>query len=158
MNYKIYTDGATSGNGYEGAQGGWAWLLLDEEEKIIHQNSGHIDNATNNICELQAVINACMTCTNLIKEDDCITIYSDSAYVINGLNDWIYKWQKNNWQTANKHTVKNQNLWKNLLPYVNDNRFTFKKVAGHSNNKTSDAYWNNYVDEMAVKMKFIKGG
>lgn len=150
---RIFTDGATSLNGYEGSRGGWAFVILDNNGKLVEENSGHIEPATNNICELTAIIEACMTCVNLIKEDDCITIYSDSAYVINGLNDWIYKWQKNNWQTANKHTVKNQNLWEKLLPFVNDNRFNFNKVKGHNGDNSPDAYWNDYVDKKAVKAK-----
>lgn len=150
---RIFTDGATSGNGYEGAQGGWAWILLDEEEKIILEESGHLDNTTNNICELTAIIKACEAVEKMIDKDKRVIVYSDSAYAINGLNDWIYTWRCNNWQTARRQPIKNQELWKRLLPFVDDNRFDFNKVKGHSVN-----YWNNYVDQKAVAAKGLNGG
>ena len=89
MNYTIYTDGATSDNGREGARGGWAWILLDED-RIILEESGHLDNTTNNICELTAIIKACETVEKIIDKNKKVIVYSDSAYAINGLNDWIY--------------------------------------------------------------------
>ena len=149
MNYSIYTDGATSGNGYEGAQGGWAWILLDENENIIQKGVGHLDNATNNICELAAVIDACRYATSL--DNSTFIIYSDSSYVINCYKEkWYKKWQLNGWRNSKGHTVANKELWKYLIPYFEDSRFTFEKVKGHANNK-----YNNLVDKMAVEAKII---
>ena len=157
MNYKIYTDGATSGNGYEGAQGGWAWILIDEEEDIVSKNFGHLDNATNNICELTAVIDACRSAldyTGLIDCNPTYTIYSDSAYIINCYKQkWYKKWQTNGWINSKKQPVANKELWEFLIPFFENPRFDFEKVAGHSTDK-----YNNLVDEMAVKVKFIKEG
>ena len=153
MNYSIYTDGATSGNGYEGAQGGWAWILLDENNNIILEACGHINDATNNICELTAIIKACEAVEKIIGKDEKVIVYSDSAYAINGLNDWIYTWRCNNWQTARRQPIKNQELWEKLLPFVDDNRFDFNKVKGHNGDSSPDAHWNDYVDKKAVKAK-----
>lgn len=155
MSYSIYTDGATSGNGYEGAQGGWAWILLDEEDNIVLEACGHINDATNNICELTAIIKACEAVEKMIGKDEKVIVYSDSAYAINGLNDWIYTWRRNNWQTARRQPIKNQELWEKLLPFVDDSRFNFNKVKGHNGGKTPDAYWNNYVDRLAVEAKSL---
>jgi len=153
--YTIYTDGATSGNGYEGAQGGWAWILLEEEE-IIAERAGHVDNATNNICELKAIIDACeCACVWLMSEgivDFEIVVYSDSAYVINCYKQkWYKKWQVNGWINSKKQPVANKELWEQLIPYFENPFFSFEKVAGHADNK-----YNNLVDEMAVKAKFME--
>lgn len=86
---KIYTDGATSGNGYDGAVGGWAYIIVDELDQIILKGEGHVPNATNNICEMMAVIEAC---TEATKISAGFTVYSDSAYIINCYKD---KWYKN---------------------------------------------------------------
>lgn len=150
MRYSIYTDGATSGNGYEGAQGGWAWILLDEYENIIQKGVGHLDNTTNNICELAAVIDACNYAMSLDANSTFI-IYSDSSYIINCCKEkWYKKWQLNGWRNSKGHTVANKELWKYLIPYFEDSRFTFEKVKGHANNK-----YNNLVDKMAVEAKII---
>ena len=37
--YEVYTDGATSGNGKADAPGGWAYVILRNDE-VISQNSG----------------------------------------------------------------------------------------------------------------------
>lgn len=143
--YTIYTDGAASGNGYEGAQGGWAWILLDENENIILKGCGHIDNATNNICELVAVIDACRR-ADLDKE---YVVYSDSAYIINCYKDkWYKKWELNGWLTSKRQPVANKELWEELIYYFEKPNFRFMKVKGHADNK-----FNNMVDQMAVAAK-----
>lgn len=148
MNYKIYTDGATSGNGQEGAQGGWAWLLLDEDNNIIVKAAGHIDNATNNICELTAVIHACAS----VSPDSDYTIYSDSSYIVSCCKDkWYKKWQTNGWFNSKRQPVANKELWEKLIPYFEKPNFHFEKVKGHSTNE-----YNIIVDDMAVKAKSIK--
>ena len=155
MEFEIYTDGATSGNGYEGAQGGWAWLLL-QGDKIIIKKMGHIDEATNNICELSAIIDACQSVWGAIEEfmyNPKITVYSDSAYVINCYKQkWYKKWQANGWVNSKKQPVANRELWELLIPYFENPCFCFEKVAGHADNK-----YNNLVDGLAVKAKSIDG-
>lgn len=151
----IYTDGATSNNGYQNAVGGWAYVIINETENIMAQDNGRINEATNNICELTAIIKACEAAEKIIDKDEKVIVYSDSAYAINGLNEWIYTWRRNNWQTAKRQPIKNQELWTKLLPFVDDNRFDFNKVKGHNGNKTLDAYWNNYVDRLAVEAKSL---
>ena len=157
MNYSIYTDGATSDNGYEGAQGGWAWILLDEQEKIVLKTVGHLDNATNNICELTAVIDACRYAyhkMDLTDPNPTFTIYSDSAYIINCYKEkWYKKWQLNGWKNSKKQPVANKELWEHLIPYFENSRFTFEKVKGHANNE-----YNNLVDKLAVEAKMILSG
>ena len=146
MIYSIYTDGATSDNGYEGAQGGWAWILVDEDDGLIARADGRINNATNNICELTAVIDACESVDSNMK----FIIYSDSAYIINCYKDkWYRKWQTNGWVNSKKQPVANRELWERLIPFFENPNFHFEKVKGHANNK-----FNNLVDEMAVKAKF----
>jgi ribonuclease HI len=153
--FEIYTDGATSGNGYEGAQGGWAWILL-HGDRIIIKKMGHINEATNNICELSAIIDACQTVWGARGELVCnpkVTVYSDSAYVINCYKQkWYKKWQVNGWVSSKKQPVANRKLWELLIPYFENPYFHFEKVAGHADNK-----YNNLVDEMAVEAKFIDG-
>ena len=50
MIYEFYTDGATSMNGHEGAVGGYAWALIQNDE-LVSQDSAGVFPATNNICE-----------------------------------------------------------------------------------------------------------
>ena len=133
---EIYTDGACSGNP---GPGGWgAILMYKENEKEI---SGGKKDTTNNVMELTAVIEG----LKLLKYPGEVDLYSDSAYVVNAFEQgWIYNWVKNNWKTAGKDPVKNQELWKELYDLTKTHKVKFHKVKGHSDNE-----FNNRCDELA---------
>ena len=138
MGYKIYTDGACSGNP---GPGGWGAVIFDNREE---QNniSGKVTETTNNRMELMAPIMA----LKKIKSKSDITIYTDSTYVKNGITEWIKKWENNGWQGAKKKPVKNKDLWIKLDNLCKDNKVVWKWVKGHSNNK-----FNNLADELATQ-------
>jgi len=132
----IYTDGACSGNP---GPGGWGSILMYKEHK--KEISGAQKETTNNIMELTAVIEG----LKLLKYPCEVDLYSDSAYVVNAfLQGWIYNWVKNNWKTAGKDPVKNQELWQELYDLTKTHQVTFHKVKGHSDNE-----YNNRCDELA---------
>lgn len=145
MEFEIYTDGATSNNGHEGAKGGWAFIIL-KDNQIFLQGAGLIElGATNNICELEALIQACRRA----PVNATCTVYSDSAYCINCYTQkWYKKWQQNGWVNSKRQSVANRDLWEQLIPFFEDPRFEFKKCTGHSTNK-----WNNFVDALAVSAR-----
>ncbi|HPT77921.1 MAG TPA: ribonuclease HI [Candidatus Atribacteria bacterium] len=134
----IYTDGACSGNP---GPGGWAAILLYKgKEKIL---TGFEESTTNNRMELLGPINA----LEALKEPCTVNIYTDSAYVSNAfLQNWLDKWQKNNWLTSKKTPVENRDLWERLLQLSKLHDVTWIKVRGHSDNEI-----NNRCDELAHK-------
>lgn len=139
MTLKIYTDGACSGN--PGA-GGWAALLMyGTAQKEI---SGHESDTTNNRMELLAAIEGLKAVKP--QPDLKIELFSDSAYIINAINNgWLESWQKNGWRTSDKKDVKNKDLWFELIELNRRLSPTYIKVKGHSDNP-----YNNRCDELAV--------
>lgn len=132
----IYTDGACSGNP---GPGGWGAVLMYQENK--KEIAGGQKDTTNNVMELTAVIEG----LKLLKYPCEVELYSDSAYVVNAFEKaWIDKWVKNNWKTAGKEPVKNQELWQKLCDLTKIHKVTFHKVKGHSDNQ-----YNNRCDELA---------
>lgn len=126
----IYTDGACSGNP---GKGGWGSILIYGD--VVKELSGGEDNTTNNRMELKAVIEA----LKALKSPCDVEIYSDSAYVVNAFaQKWIDNWIKNNWKTADKKSVKNVDLWQELLVLIKTHNVTFKKVKGHSDNELNE--------------------
>ena len=97
MKFKIYTDGACSGNP---GKGGWAAIILNDSNQS--NVSGSESNTTNNRMELMAPIMA----LKKIKKKSEITIFTDSKYVKDGITDWIKKWKVNNWRSSNKNQLK----------------------------------------------------
>lgn len=135
---KIYTDGACSGNP---GPGGWgAILIYGPHEKEL---SGGASETTNNRMELTAVIEA----LKALKEPCEVTVYSDSAYVVNGMSaGWIEGWKKNGWKTSKNKPVENQDLWQELDHWTHTHKVHFKKVKGHSDDEL-----NNRCDRLAVQ-------
>jgi ribonuclease HI len=138
MKYKIYTDGACSGNP---GPGGWGAVIFDQENNQKNF-SGSEKNTTNNRMELLAALMA----LKKVKTNSDITIYTDSIYVKNGITEWIVKWKKNGWKTANKRPVKNKDLWEKLNNLSEKNKIIWKWVKGHSTNK-----YNNLADKLATQ-------
>ncbi len=135
----IYTDGACRGNGKEDAIGGFGIVL--EYNGVKKEIKKAFRNTTNNIMELSAVIEA----LSMLKEPCEAMIHSDSAYVVNAINqNWLKGWQKNGWKTSAKEPVKNKELWEKLIKLIAFHNVTFVKVKGHSDNE-----YNNRCDELA---------
>lgn len=136
-NVEIFTDGACSGNP---GPGGWAAILrYGQTEKEI---SGGEKNTTNNRMELMAFIKALET----LKESCIITVYSDSKYLCDAINQkWIFKWEKNNWRKSDKKAVLNSDLWKKLLFFLGKHEFKIIWVKGHAGHKE-----NERCDRLAV--------
>ena len=138
MKYKIYTDGACSGNP---GPGGWAAIIISDNE-IKETFFGSEKNTTNNQMELTAPIKAIQK----FKKKSEILIFTDSTYVRDGITTWIKKWEKNGWKTALKKPVKNKDLWKKLKNLSSKHSIKWVWVKGHAQDK-----YNNLVDELAQR-------
>jgi len=78
---------------------------------------------------------------NLNRDNLEITIYSDSAYVVNAIEKgWLFGWAKKGF--AGK---KNKDLWAIFLTYYNRHRIKFVWVKGHADNP-----YNNRCDVLAT--------
>ena len=136
MKYKIYTDGACSGNP---GPGGWAAIILINNE-VRDMFSGSAKNTTNNQMELLAPIKAIQK----FKKKSEISIFTDSTYVKDGITTWVGKWEKNGWKTTSKKPVKNKELWKKLKSLSSKHSIKWIWVKGHAQDR-----YNNLVDELA---------
>lgn len=134
----LYTDGACSGNPGPGGYG--AVLIYGGVEKEIF---GGEKSTTNNKMEMMAVIKG----LEALKEPCEVEVYSDSAYIVNAIEQgWIESWKKNGWRKADKKPVKNVDLWERLLELMDKHNVTFNKVKGHA-----DDEYNNRCDRIAVR-------
>ena len=141
----LYTDGACSGNP---GPGGWGAIL--EYQGYEKEFSGGEENTTNNRMELTAVIEG----LSKLKEPCIVELYSDSKYVIDGLEKgWAEGWKKRGWIKSDKKPALNPDLWDQLLTLTHIHQMRYHWVKGHAENPK-----NNRCDEMAVaQWKRIKG-
>jgi len=139
----IYTDGGCRGN--PGVGGCGVWLRYKDYDKKL---KGSEHNTTNNKMELTAAIKALEA---LKSSEISVDLYTDSKYVIQGINEWIESWKSKDWKTANKKPVKNVDLWRQLDLLNNKYSVTWHWVKGHSDdpgNDMADLLANQAMDEI----------
>jgi len=139
---EIYTDGACRGNP---GPGGWGALLLaGAHRKTLH---GGEHDTTNNRMELTAAIKA----LNALKNGEAVVLYTDSKYVMDGINEWPANWKKRGWKTSARKPVKNQDLWQALDAAVQRHEIKWVWVKGHdgnAGNEKADELANLGIDEL----------
>ena len=128
---RIYTDGACSGNPGPGGYGVVGLMQIYDDILFVFFDNKKCENTTNNRQELKAIISAIDIVQTL---PFTYNIYSDSAYCVNIIKDWMWSWAKSNWRNSKNEEVKNLDLVKNLY-YLYDNKKTsicqIHKVKGH---------------------------
>jgi ribonuclease HI len=102
---------------------------------------------TNNRMELKAAIEA----LNALKGPREVRLFTDSKYVMDGINQWMPNWKKRGWKTANKKPVKNKDLWCELDEAIARHRIDWQWVRGHTGvpgNEAADELANRGIDEL----------
>lgn len=132
---KIWTDGSCLGNP---GPGGWAFVATDGINTA--ERFGGEPDTTNNRMELMAVLRA----VTAAHRHDAVEIHTDSQYVKNGMQLWMKNWKRNNWRTADKKPVKNQDLWMALDTATQNIKIHWHWVRGHAGEEL-----NERCDELA---------
>ena len=138
MTITVYTDGACSGNP---GKGGWGAVIVYPNKKSIHLNGG-ANLTTNNKMELIAAIKVLEYFDKACE----VKIFTDSKYLMNGIENWIINWKKNGWKTASKKPVKNREIWEKLDALIQKHQIKWEWVKGHAGNK-----FNEMADQLARK-------
>ena len=131
----IYTDGACSGNP---GPGGWGAILMSGQHR--KELCGGEATTTNNRMELFAAIAA----LEQLKGESRVDLHTDSAYLRNGITQWIHGWKRNGWRTADRKPVKNAELWQRLEEAARRHEISWHWVKGHSGHPE-----NERADELA---------
>ena len=118
----IHTYGACDGNPGLGA---WAAVLrYDAHSRELTCGD---PATTNNRMELQATISA----LTALKESCDIKLFTDSEYLRGGITEWMPRWKANQWRTADRKAVKNEDLWRQLEEASSRHRETWQWLKGH---------------------------
>lgn len=133
----VYTDGSCLGNP---GPGGWACALSG-----VFEEKGGDPATTNNRMELLAVQRALEECLKRSIRD--VTIWTDSAYVKNGITKWIHGWKTNGWRTSAGGDVKNRDCWEALDALTREVHPRWKWVKAHD--KKRGHPMNERVDRLA---------
>ena len=132
---RIFTDGACAGNP---GPGGWAAIL--EASGHRRELSGYAPSTTNNRMELTAALEALGALTGACDVD----LWTDSQYLRNAMTDWLARWKRNGWRTADRKPVKNADLWRALDAATERHTVRWHWVRGHDGHPE-----NERCDELA---------
>ena len=133
----LFTDGACSGNPGPGGYG--TILRYNGAEKEMSDGEA---STTNNRMELTAVIVGLAA----LKETCDVTVYSDSKYVVDGIQKgWAQSWKRNGWRKADKKPALNADLWDKLLSLLAIHEVRFVWLKGHDGHPE-----NERCDRLAV--------
>lgn len=129
----IYTDGSALGNP---GPGGYGIVLISGPHR--KELSEGFRLTTNNRMELMAV---CVALEALRFKGSNVTLYSDSKYVVEAVNQrWVLNWEKMGFKGK-----KNPDLWRRFLAIYRQHRVRFVWVKGHASTVE-----NNRCDHLAV--------
>lgn len=129
----IYTDGSALENPGPGGYG--VVMLSGPYRKELSQG---YRLTTNNRMELMAV---CVALESLRFAGSNVTLYSDSKYVVEAVNQrWVLNWEKSNFRGK-----KNPDLWMRFLRIYRRHNVRFVWVKGHAS-----TIENNRCDHLAV--------
>ena len=143
FDYFVYTDGACKNNGNDNAKAGIG--IYFGKDDIRNVSKQVIGNQTNNIAELQAIIDV----YDIIKNDinnKKICIVSDSTYALRCITTYGEEQSKNIW----KKNIPNKDLVKNGYElYKNENNIYFLYIKAHTDNIDIHSKGNYNADKLA---------
>lgn len=134
----IYIDGAAPDNQNGCTQGGFGVATYDANHQLTDTYKETVRPpmgvfTTNQRCELLAFVHA------LGQACDTDIIYTDSAYIVGGYNQWLEGWKKRNWRKPDKKPPEHLDLWQKIDRLQQD-RPSVKvvKVKGHDGNEGNE--------------------
>ena len=153
--YNIYTDGASRGNP---GRSSWAFVVYSPEGEELGSKKAAELASTNNAMELRAILHAMQHVNKNIdrySKAGGVNIFTDSAFAINVITQWMEGWHRNGWTKKTPGPIKNLELIQNIYNEYNmiqmSTSVVFVKVAGHSGNtgnERADALCNQALDEL----------
>jgi ribonuclease HI len=134
----IYTDGSALGNP---GPGGYGAVILEGGKRT--ELAGGFRKTTNNRMELLA----CIKALEALAAPATVVLYSDSAYVVNGITrGWAETWRRNGWRKSSGEPALNPDLWDRLLALCRKHSVRFVWVRGHAGNPE-----NERCDQLATQ-------
>lgn len=109
--------------------------LVDIKE-IINVYGTDSGDKTNNVAEMKAMLFALEYIYKHKDEYDKFVIYSDSNYVVKGLNEYIDTWEKNQYSKSNGEIISNKELWialKEAKDKLSNLPYSIYWIKGHDN-------------------------
>lgn len=138
---ELYSDGGADPNPGRGGYG----VILSYKGRRKELSKGY-KLTTNNRMELLGVIVG----LEKLKQESIVNVFTDSKYVIDGIEKgWAERWKANNWYRNKKEKAINIDLWDRLLELIEKHEVRFNWVKGHNGHPENERC--DFLASMALK-------
>jgi ribonuclease HI len=146
---RVFTDGSCTANGQKNAKAGYA-VWFPEHPGLSESHRVPDDKAqTNQRAELSAIHRAAQI-LDLNGCDEDVVVYTDSAYSISCLTEWIAGWVARNWKTSAGKDVLHRDLIEETATLLSKRKsHKFVHVKAHTGGTDDLSKQNDVVDRMA---------
>lgn len=162
IHFEVFSDGGSINNGYKDPNKeqycSSAAVVTLNEQVISKGGSSKVgDGATNSYGEVYGALSALKLVERKINQIGNIpkpynvTLYSDSAYVINSASKYISGWRKRDWKNKEGKDVAQKELWQVMdKRFINnpDWNIDFVHVKGHTGNQDFHSRMNDLCDKI----------
>ena len=134
----VFTDGSCDPNP---GPGGWGAVKASDGQ-IVEERYGREKQTTNNRMELRALIEG----YKMLREDEDLPVFSDSALCVNTITKWAPAWERNGWTRGKKREeIKNLDLVKELRELAKSHPMAkLQWIKAHEGSR-----WNEYADALS---------
>lgn len=166
--YLIATDGGARGNGDGTGASAWAFVVYDEGEfRKGSKSEGYPKHHcyTNNAMESLAILEALRWADRRPPNTD-VTIFTDSNYMVQTINQWMWGWARSGWTKKSKGEIQNLDTIKQIHAIIakGERVILVKHVKGHqvgnsfeaTSNREADALCNVKMDEVEFETEVLR--
>lgn len=116
MNVNIYIETAYKGPAKRRMAGAWlVEYLLQSGKPVTRGGILYADIITENEMTLRLMQQA----FSILTKTCCVRVFTTCTHVLNTMqNNWLWQWQKNDWQNARGKPVSNVDLWKQCAALI----------------------------------------
>jgi ribonuclease HI len=153
----VSIDGACTGNGSPGSRGGYGvYFGPDSEYNVSNAMKEHQPQTSQ-----RAELTACLVALNQIERIarnttftptlNMFIIVTDSAYLVNSITNYIYKWNNNDFVAASGREVVNRDLFERIDDKLDTMEFGRQKIpvlfwkVDRSENEDADELARNAI-------------
>jgi ribonuclease HI len=152
MKVRIFTDGACSKNGQQGAEASWACWFPEHPKCSQSGRVPETESQTNQRGELMAISKGVeIALQSFTSSDTNLEIYTDSMYSKNCLTIWLPNWIRKDWKNTQGLPVVHRNLIEPTATALTKFKtFTIIHVQAHTDGTDELSRNNAIVDKMAT--------